>query len=222
MANPLSYPSLVEFVGKIRRDLDELMRRRPQVGATVLDELEDVEVKYGHADAPQTGYVLTWDAGVSSRFGGIAKFVAPIPSDMAITTALATHTDDGIFDEVTSFNFQPAFIVNPHQYQLVIVDAVAVTSDSSSGTFLLPDGVTSQDAYYPTPWTLVATNGYTVGATGVGSSRATTALWLHNDTDEDASMNVNIDVQRANADASVEFDGTVTVTARSVFALTTI
>ena len=80
MANPLSFPSLVSFVARLADRVTALERRRAAPVPATLDDLDDTEVKYGHADAPQNGYVLTWDSTRSSPFGGLATFAPSVAS----------------------------------------------------------------------------------------------------------------------------------------------
>lgn len=228
MANPLSFPSLVQFVADLARRVTALERRRFQTGATNLDELDDGEVKYGHADGPQHGWVWTWDTTRSTRFGGLARFAPSVAGDIAVSEALASYTDDGAFDEISPFDWEsPEFIVAPNSYQPVFVTVDVSVSDTFLGSVASGGAVGggSFDVGFATPWKVevIDTTNDVGGSTktmgnGSGSCGCTFPIWLHNDTDTEAPLTITLQVSGVPTSfVSDGFDATVTVRAESVF-----
>lgn len=217
MANPLSFPSLVQFVARLADRVTALERRRAAPVPDSLDDFRDTQILYGHSvSAPADGHVFTWDSSVSTPFGG--AWVAA-PSVAAVTEALASYSDDGLFDEVSDYSWEtPGFVVAANSYQLVLVTVEVALSDISLG--LIGTGFPGDAAVLvPTPWKLqaYATDAPTVPSlgNGTGSCGCTVPLWLHNDTDDEAPMSVTLIAQ--GTVGGPEFDATIDARAESVF-----
>ena len=204
------------LIADLRRRVGWLEKRTAPAGAKKLDDLSDVTIR-----TPGAAQVLTYDG---------AQWVnaAAVAGDLGVLETVAEYTDDGIFDELSPFDWSPSITVNANSRQLVIVTAYAEPSDSlyeaTEGVVGGGGGTVTISFEHPTPWKLTAyddtfdpTAADVVGQGSVGSSWAQVALWLTNDTDADQSNTLYVSVGALNS--AYEFDATVTVTARSVFSL---
>lgn len=208
---------------------DDLIRRlvgeggQPWKARTVraLGDLLDVVIRYNdETEGPASGDVLTWDASVDNKYGGVARF-APGGDG---SKELFEDSGTGSFDEgSTYFQFSVGTVPIDPGYQLVLVNAF-VTADT--GIYPPVDGNPANGTVgIPTPWVLAAED--TTGAPGVlchqgatGTGGAQVALWAHNDTDEQAPHTITASVNGTSFGVGYSFDITCTITIRTLHAPT--